>query len=148
MMIAYLVFNAYDVYSMTTKYVPLYDRTFVDTWGGYYGLWMLVLEFLFTIGAIVLLVVPKFRNTEKTMVYGVISGVMAIVMNKSITVLHGSSVPNFPWKPFVGYNPTVQEWFVFLGGLATAVLIYMWFAKYLPLFPHADKHAHGEEHHA
>ena len=64
-------------------------------------------------------------------------------------MLNGSSVPNFPWKGFIGYNPTIQEWFILLGGLSVMILIYMWFAKYTPLFPHAE-HAHheGGEHHA
>ncbi|TAL30386.1 MAG: hypothetical protein EPN93_19925 [Spirochaetes bacterium] len=146
MMIAYFIFNVYDVYSQVVTYAPQFDRTFVSLWGGYYGLWMLVLEFIFIVGAIIFLVIPGLRKVEKYMIYGAISGVMAIVMNKSITVLHGSSVPNFPWKPFVGYNPTIQEWFVFLGGLSTMALIYMWFAKYFPLFPHSEKHGHDEGH--
>jgi len=31
-----------------------------------------------------------------------------------------------------------------LGGLAIMAMIYMWFAKYTPLFPHAEHHDHAE----
>jgi len=59
-------------------------------------------------------------------------------------VLHGFSVPNFSWKGFTAYNPTVQEWFIFLGSLACMTLIYMAFARFFPLFPHLEKGGHGE----
>ncbi|MBN1534591.1 MAG: polysulfide reductase NrfD [Spirochaetes bacterium] len=145
MLIIFLVTNAIHVYTQATIYVPAADRRYVDIFGGYYGLWMVVIEFLFTIAAIVFLNLKKFREQERFFLAGISLGALGVAMSKCTVVLHGSSVPNFPWRPFIGYNPTIQEWSVFLGGLATMVLIYMWAAKYLPLFPHLHKHE-NEEH--
>ncbi len=144
MFVVYLIARLADVILMATSWVPLFDRSYLANLGGYYGLWMIVLEFIFIAGAIVLLLVPKFREEEKTFRLGIISGVMAMVTTKLHVVLNGSSVPNFPWKDFIGYNPTIQEWFIMLGGLAIMAMIYMWFAKYTPLFPHAASHEHHE----
>ena len=125
--------------------MPLFDRSFTANLGGYYGWWMLVIEFGFIAAAIVLLLVPKFRKEEKTFVVGISQRRHGHVHRaSSIVVLNGSSVPNFPWKGFAAYNPTIQEWFIMLGGLSVMMLIYMWFAKYTPLFPHAAKHGHHE----
>jgi Ni/Fe-hydrogenase subunit HybB-like protein len=144
MFIVYFAFNVIDVYKMATDWVPAADRSFIGIWGGYYGLWMLVLEFLFLIGAMVILNVPGLRQKENIMVAGFASGIMSIVLNKFNILLHGSSVPNFPWKPFASYNPTIQEWSILLGGIAIMILVYMWCARYLPLFPHLEKQEHHE----
>jgi molybdopterin-containing oxidoreductase family membrane subunit len=145
MFIFYIAFRIYDVVMLSKVYVPSFDRNFMDILGGYYGLWMIVAELILGAAAIVLLFIKKFREQEKFMVAGIISGVLSISVHKSMVVLHGSSVPNFPWREYAAYNPTIQEWFVMLGGLSVMALIYMWAAKYLPLFPHADKHE-GEGH--
>jgi molybdopterin-containing oxidoreductase family membrane subunit len=149
MFIFYLAFRIYDLYAMTTKYVPLADRRFSDLWGGYYGWWVLVIELVLAVVAVTVLNVKKFREQEKFFLAGLFSGALAIVTSKVEAVLHGFSIPNFPWKGFTVYNPTVQEWFVFLGCVAIMILIYMWCAKYLPLFPHLHKHEHGgaDSHH-
>lgn len=145
MFIAYLLFRSYDIYTMIATYAPMADRSYFDLWGGYYGLWMLVLEMIFIIIPIIFLNIRKYREQEKFMVAGITSGVLAIIMGKLGVILHGFSVPNFPWKPFVGYNPTIQEWFIFLGSIACMILIYMWFAKYTHLFPHLEKAEHAAE---
>ena len=145
LLIVYLLFDAFHVYSMATHYVPLFDRQFLDIWGGYYGIWMLVVEFILLITAVVMLNVKKFRETEKFFLIGISAAPLSILFHKLIVVLHGSSVPNFPWREFNSYNPTIQEWSVMLGGLAVMTLVYMAFAKYFPLFPHAEKEHHGEE---
>jgi molybdopterin-containing oxidoreductase family membrane subunit len=144
MFVVYGIARLADVILMSTSWVELFDRKYISLLGGYYGLWMIILEFIFIAGAISLLLVKKYREQEKTFLIGIVSGFMAIVTTKLHVVLNGSSVPNFPWKPFIGYNPTLQEWFIMLGGLAVMVMIYMWFAKYTPLFPHAEKHVHHE----
>ena len=145
MFICYLAFRIVDIVLMQTKYVPMADRSFIDLWGGYYGLWMLVLEIIGCLVPIVFLTVKKFREQEKFFLIGVGSGAVAILMSKLSIVLHGFSIPNFPWKPFVGYNPSIQEWFITLGGLSVMALIYMWFAKYMPLFPHLEDHEPHEQ---
>lgn len=148
MFVFYFIFRIYDIYSMAVTYVPLADRNFSDLWGGYYGWWVLALELALCIVPIVVYNVKKFREQDKLLFYTLICGVLAIVMSKIDAVLHGFSVPNFPWKSFTAYNPTIQEWFIFLGSLACMALIYMWAAKYLPLFPHLEKEEHSEEAHA
>ena len=142
MFIFYLIFRIYDIVMMSVKYVPSFDRKFTNLLGGYYGWWMLILELFFAVVAIVLLLVKKFREQERLFLIGIVSGALSITVSKLIVVLNGSSVPNFPWKSFIGYNPTIQEWFIMLGGLSVMALIYMWFAKYTPLFPHAEKQEH------
>ena len=143
MFIVYLAARIIDLYLLTTKYAPSFDRSYFDMWGGYYGLWMLILEIILCLGPIVLFNVKSLREKEKTMLAGMICGVSAIAIHKIAVVLNGFSVPNFPWKGFMGYFPTIQEWFILLGGLSIMILIYMWCAKYLPLFPHMH---HKESH--
>ncbi len=139
MYIFYIVFRIYDIVALNIKYVPSFDRKFSDIMsGGYYGWWMLVLELLLAVTAIICLLVKKYRSQEKFFLIGVASGTLSIVTSKLSVVLNGSSVPNFPWKEFASYNPTIQEWFIMLGGLSIMAMIYMWCVKYLPLFPHAD----------
>lgn len=145
----YFIFRIYDIYSAQTHYVPSFDRNFIDLWGGYYGIWMLVLEILLLFGPVILLNVKKFREQENMMIAGAACGVLAIIVSKMTVILHGFSTPNFPWKGFAAYNPTAQEWFILFGCLSLMVLIYMWFAKYIPLFPHAahaEAHEHKETH--
>lgn len=140
MFIFYIVFRIYDLVMLNAKFVPSFDRNFMDVLGGYYGVWMIAAEIILAIAAIILLFIKKYRENENLMLYGMVSGVLSVSFHKMMVVMHGSSVPNFPWKGFIGYNPTIQEWFVMLGGLSIMVLIYMWAAKYLPLFPHLEKH--------
>ncbi|HPB82354.1 MAG TPA: polysulfide reductase NrfD [Spirochaetota bacterium] len=147
MFIFYFSFRIYDIYSMAVKYVPAADRSYLDMWGGIYGIWMLALELVLCLVPITMYLIKKFREQEKTLVTGFIAGVSAIVVSKMNVLLHGFSVPNFPWKGFTTYSPTVQEWFVFFGCIAIMTLIYMWFAKYTPLFPHLNHHEHASEGH-
>ncbi|OHD64257.1 MAG: hypothetical protein A2176_01250 [Spirochaetes bacterium RBG_13_51_14] len=142
--VAFFIARLVDVVLMATRWVPLFDRSYISLQGGLYGLWLLVLEFLLLAVVIVMLLPKKNREQEKRFLIGIIAGVAAITTDKLITVLNGSSVPNFPWRDYIWYWPTIQEWFIMLGGLSVMAMIYMWCAKYLPLFPHAEKHAHHE----
>ncbi len=132
----YFIFRLYDVYTMAATYVPMADRSFADTLGGYYGWTTLIPELLLCLVPITILNVKKLRENEKTLFFAVICGVTAIVFSKIGVVLNGFSVPNFPWRGFAGYFPTVQEWSIMIGSVATMILIYWGFAAYLPLFPH------------
>jgi len=144
MFIAYAVFRIYDLYSMAAYYIPMSGRSFMDLFGGWYGIWMIVFEMLLLAGPIVLLNFSRFRNQEKLMVTGASMGIGATVMSKFTVLLHGFSAPNFPWKGFTSYFPTVQEWFITFGVLAIMILIYMVFIKWFPLFPHIEE---GGDHH-
>jgi menaquinone reductase, integral membrane subunit len=139
MYIFYIIFRLYDIISLSIKYVPSFDRRFADIiGGGYYGWWMIVLELIFAIVAVIFLLNNKIRSKENYFLLGVGGGTLSIVMAKLSTVLNGSSVPNFPWEKFASYNPTIQEWFIMLGGLSIMAMIYMWCVKYLPLFPNTN----------
>jgi Ni/Fe-hydrogenase subunit HybB-like protein len=144
MFVVYFIARLADVILMGASWVPLFDRRYITLLGGYYGLWMVILEFILIAVAIGMLLIKKNREQEKMFRIGIISGVAAVATTKLHVVLNGSSVPNFPWKGFIGYNPTIQEWFIMLGGLSVMAMIYMWFAKYAPLFPHVEKHGHHE----
>ncbi|MCP4130779.1 MAG: polysulfide reductase NrfD [bacterium] len=151
MFLAYGIFRFVDVYAMNTHFASyLGGRNYLDLWGGYYGVWMLALEFIGILLAILLLNalhLKNFREKEKILVFGISSGVFAIIMSKLSVVLHGYSAPNFPWKGFTAYMPTFQEWVILLGCFSCMVLIYMWCAKYLPLFPHLEEQEHGDDKH-
>ena len=144
MMIIFYLFRIYDIYKLQTFYVPLADRNYLDLWGGYYGIWMLVAELILLFIPIILLNLKYFREKETYLIIGTSSAVAGMVMNKLHTLLHGFSVPNFPWKNFVAYMPTIQEVFITIGGFSCMILIYMWCAKYLPLFPHLAKHENNK----
>lgn len=144
--IFYFIFRIFDIYKAVAVYSPMGGREYVDMWGGYYGLWMLVLEIVLFAGPLVLLNVKKYREQEKLMVIGLSSAVGAIVISKLSVLLHGFSAPNFPWKGFTAYTPTIQEWAITLGCFAVMILIYMAFVKWFPLFPHLEHQEH-EAHH-
>jgi Ni/Fe-hydrogenase subunit HybB-like protein len=137
--IGYFIFRLFDLYKAITYYAPMSGREFFDMWGGYYGVWMLALELILCVVAIVLLNPGKLRNQEKFMVIGASSGIVAIVTSKLSVLLHGFSAPNFPWKGFTSYMPTIAEWGITLGAFATMILIYMTFVKWFPLFPHVEE---------
>ncbi len=139
----FFLFRAYDIYVMATEMVPSFDRSFIEIWGGPFGIWYLLIEIALIITTIIILAIKKFRMNADYRYAAVISGVLAMVVNRFNLNFHGASISNFPWRDFMGYFPTVQEWFITLGVFALMTIIYMWCAKYLPLFPHAE---HGEEH--
>ena len=142
MFIFYFLIRVFDIYTQWTTALPLFDRSFTDIMSGsMYGWWVLVLEFAFTISAVVILNMKKFRENDRIFTAGIISGVMAIIMMKFRVIMHGYSVPNFPWKPYMTYGPSIQEWALMLGSLAIMVLIYMWFAKYIPMFIQDEEHS-------
>ncbi|MDY6932858.1 MAG: NrfD/PsrC family molybdoenzyme membrane anchor subunit [Spirochaetota bacterium] len=139
MFIIYFIYRMWDVYSMSAEFVPLFDRSYLDLWGGPFGLWMLVLELVACFIPVILLNIRKFRETEKTLIIGVGSATLGMIMNRVNATIHGFSVPNFPWKEFQSYSPTVQEWFLTLGIFASMALVYMLCSKYLPLYPNIEK---------
>jgi Ni/Fe-hydrogenase subunit HybB-like protein len=141
MMFFYLIFRVFDLISRNLTFVPAFDRRFIDLLSPQYG-WMYIPELICIVLTVVMLLVKKFREQEKFFLTGIISGVVAVTIAKLSVVLNGSAVPNFPWKSFIAYFPTFAEWAVMLGGLSVMALIYMWCAKYLPLFPHAEKQGH------
>lgn len=144
--IFYFLFRLFDIYKYAFVNAPMGGREYLDMWGGYYGIWMLVLELLLFAGPLVLLNVKKFREQEKFMVLGAACGVGAIVISKLSVLLHGFSAPNFPWKGFTAYGPTIQEWCITLGVFAVMILIYMAFVKWFPLFPHLEHDEHDAHH--
>jgi Ni/Fe-hydrogenase subunit HybB-like protein len=144
MFIIYFAFRIFDIYMMATKYVPAFDRNFWDFWGGYYGLWALIAELVLVFIPILLFIIKKFREQEKTLVIGVSAAVIGMIMNRFNETVRGLSVPNFPWIDYIGYMPTIQEWFIAIGIPVTMALIYMFCAKYLPIFPHLRLEEHEE----
>lgn len=146
MFVVYFLFRLYDVIFMAVKTVPTYDRRYIDLQGGSYGLWMIILEFILLLAPVIIYNVKKFREDDKFFRIAMGCGVGAIVTSKLSVLLNGFSIPNYPWRQFALYWPSMQETFITLGGLATMALIYMWFAKYMPLFPHLEKEEHGHGH--
>lgn len=144
--IFYFIFRIFDIYKAVSLYSPLGGREYLDMWGGYYGIWMLVLEMLLFAGPLVFLNIKRFREQEKFMVIGAASGIGAIVISKLSVLLHGFSAPNFPWKDFTVYTPTIQEWAITLGCFSIMILIYMAFVKWFPLFPHLEHNEHDAHH--
>lgn len=144
--IFYFLFRSYDIYTAIYKYAPMGGREFIDMWGGYYGIWMLVLEMLLFAGPLIFLNIKKYREQEKFMVIGISCGVGSVVVSKMSVLLHGFSAPNFPWKGFTAYGPTFQEWFITFGVFALMILIYMAFVKWFPLFPHLEHNEHDAHH--
>jgi len=145
--IFYFIFRIFDLYKAINVYAPMGGRGFFDMWGGYYGFWMVVVEILLFIGTLVLLNIKKYREQEKYMVTGLSCAIGAIVISKLSVLLHGFSAPNFPWKDFTAYMPTIQEWSITLGCFSVMILIYMSFVKWFPLFPSLEHHEDHEAHH-
>lgn len=141
----YLAFRLVDLYTLAVVYAPTFERSLSGILGGFYGWWMYGLEIILGIAAIIMLFFKKFREQEKFRLAGWICAVGSVTIHKIIIVLWGSSIPNFPWREYNSYNPTLDEWTIMLGGLSIMVLIYMAAARYLPLFPHLEKQKHHDE---
>ncbi len=72
------------------------------------------------------------------MIAGVVFGATAMLVNKFSLVIKGCSTPNFPWKNYASYVPSIQEWFITFGILTTMAMIYSWTVKKLPIFSNHD----------
>lgn len=142
MFIIYFIFRIWDIYKLHSHYVPAANRSYFDLWGGYYGIWLLVIELALCFIPVIFLNIKKLREKETFMVAGIGSAVIGMIMSRFNLVIHGFSIPNLPWRAFTSYLPTVQEWFVLFGVFATMILLFMWAAKYLPIFPHLEKEQH------
>lgn len=136
--IVFFLFRLWDLYRMQTHYVPLADRNYNDILG-VSGWLLLILECSLVIATLIFFNVRKYRERERFLIAGAACGVAGMIVNKFALTIHGCSVPNFPWEQPASYFPSIQEWFITLGIITTMIVIYLWGAWHLPLYPHADR---------
>ncbi len=68
-----------------------------------------------------------------------------VLVNRLVLTLQTLALPTLPFDEFMTYRPNWQEFAVFLGVVAYAVIVYSVSFRYLPLFPHeADLALHQE----
>ncbi|MGL4370086.1 MAG: NrfD/PsrC family molybdoenzyme membrane anchor subunit, partial [Spirochaetota bacterium] len=91
MFIAYMLFYFYNMYVLIFRNVPAFDRSFLDLWGGYYGLWMLIVEIGLCLAAAVILNSKNLLAQDKFLVAGTLCAVLGVVMNRLNDTIHGFS---------------------------------------------------------
>jgi molybdopterin-containing oxidoreductase family membrane subunit len=135
MFILYLSLRILDLIMAALIFVPETGHRFADIMGEYYGLWMTALELVLLITAAVFLNLRKTRERGKFMIYGLISGVAALIIGRTSMVLNGFSIPEFPWRESAAYLPGWQEWLVLAGLLSLITLAFAALSKRFRLLP-------------
>ena len=109
------------------------ERGLWGIWGGYFGLWALILEFCLAAASLCLLSgkTPFFIRA------GALCGVSAVITARVSTMLQGFSIPEFPWDGFAFYLPAPAEIAAIPAAIVLMILAYGWIAGRFKIFPDA-----------
>jgi len=121
--IIYCVVRAADLLLMTAGLPG--ERKLFAIWGGYYGLWALVLEFCLAAASLYLL----SKNSSSHIRAGTLCGISAVVTAKASTTLQGFSIPRFPWEGFAAYLPAPVEILAIPAAILLMIFAYSWVAR-------------------
>ena len=128
--IIYCIIRLVDLFIMTIGLLG--ERGFFGVWGGYFGLWMLVLEFCLAVAALGLLAKNPSAHIRAA---GALCGVSAVIIAKASTILQGFSIPQFPWNAPAVCLPSPAEIFAIPAAILLMILVYGWTAKRFKIFP-------------
>jgi len=129
--IIYCIVRAADLFLMTASLSGEEERGVFAIWGGYYGLWMLILEFCLAVASLYLL-------SKKPSPYirgGTLCGVFAVITAKPSIMLQGFSIPEFPWDSFSAYLPAPIEILAIPAAVFMMIFIYGRLTKRFKIFP-------------
>ncbi|RJP65003.1 MAG: molybdopterin oxidoreductase [Candidatus Abyssobacteria bacterium SURF_17] len=132
----YLILKAADTVYWANVTAPQMGFAFTRFYQGPYGMELLFLElFVFGLLPAVLLLIPKAREHDFSLVIGCLFICMGIVLNRFVMTVQTLSIPVLPFEKFVAYAPTWQEWAVAAAVLGYGVIVYSLSYRYLHLFP-------------
>ncbi len=132
----YLILKSADTIYWANVTAPSLGFRFTRFYQGNYGMGLLFLElFVFGLMPAVLLLIPKAREHDFSLVIGCLMICMGVVMNRFVMTIQTLSIPVLPFEKFMAYRPTWQEWAVSAAVLGYGVIVYSLSYRYLHLFP-------------
>jgi len=101
-----------------------------------FGGWILAVEIVvFGLVPAALLLYPKTRARRGWLVTAAAMACCGVALNRFVMTVQTLALPTLPFRPFLTYWPSWQEFGVLSGVVAYAVLIYSLSFRYLVLFP-------------
>jgi molybdopterin-containing oxidoreductase family membrane subunit len=132
----YLILKAADTVYWANVTAPEKGFRFASFYEGPYGMELLFLElFVFGIIPVALLLIPKARDYDLSLVAGCLLICVGVVMNRFVMTIQTLSIPVLPFERFVAYDPTWQEWAVSAAVVGYGVIVFSLAYRYLHLFP-------------
>ncbi len=132
----YLVLKSADTVYWANVTAPAKGFNFTAFYKGPYGMELLFLElFVFGIVPAVLLLIPRARDYDLSLVTGCLFICLGVVLNRFVMTIQTLSIPVLPFERFVAYDPTWQEWAIAVAVIGYGVIVYSLSYRYLHLFP-------------
>ncbi len=136
LLVVYLVFKAADTIYWANVTAPELGLKFTSFYQGPYGMELLFGElFVFGLVPAVLLLIPKARDFDFSLVLGCLFVCCGIILNRFVMTVQTLSIPVLPFEEFVAYTPTWQEWAIAVAVVGYGVIVYSLSYRFLHLFP-------------
>ena len=103
------------------------------------GLAVFLELFVFGLFPAILLLVPKARDNDFSLVVGCLCVCLGVVLNRSVMTIQTLSIPVLPFEKFVAYSPTWQESAIVAAVIAYGVIVYSLSYRFLHLFPREEE---------
>lgn len=134
--IAKLIDTLYWAFNTAPGMGLTFSQFYTNNPGSLYGYWILFAELV--LGGIVpavILITPKFRETNKLLWIAVILGCIGVCLNRWVMVLQVLAVPVLPFESWFTYFPSWQEIATTILPVAYGVILILISYRYLPIFP-------------
>jgi Ni/Fe-hydrogenase subunit HybB-like protein len=136
----YLVLKAADTIYWANVTAPEKGFRFTSFYQGHYGMELLFLElFVFGIVPVVLLLIPKARDYDLSLVIGCLFICTGVILNRFVMTIQTLSIPVLPFEKYVTYHATWQEWAVAAAVIGYGVIVFSLAYRYLHLFPREEE---------
>jgi Ni/Fe-hydrogenase subunit HybB-like protein len=103
-----------------------------------YWWWFFFAAFVGVLLPIIIVATPRFRNIN-SIAFAAMIAVMALWIKRYLIIIPTLEAPLLPMhdlRPeFVHYSPTWVEWALTLSGVATFLLLFYLFSKFIPIIP-------------
>jgi molybdopterin-containing oxidoreductase family membrane subunit len=137
LLIVYVLLKAVDTLVWINRTAPSLGATprrFYE-WEPF-GSWILLAEIVvFGLAPAALLLYPKTRARRGWLVTAAAMTCCGVALNRFVMTVQTLALPTLPFRPFLTYWPSWQEFGVVFGVVAYAVLVYSLSFRYLVLFP-------------
>ncbi len=132
----YLILKSADTVYWANVTAPEMGFKFTSFYKGPYGMELLFFElFVFGLLPAILLLIPKARDYDLSLVLGCLFICIGVVLNRFAITVQTLSIPVLPFEKFMAYKPTWQEWAISAAVVGYGVILYSLSYRYLHLFP-------------
>jgi len=136
LLVVYLICKSADTIYWANVTAPELGFSFARFYEGPYGMELVFLElFVFGLFPAILLLIPKARDKDFSLVVGCLCVCLGIMLNRSVMTIQTLSIPVLPFEKFVPFLPTWQEWSIVGAVIAYGVIVYSLSYRFLHLFP-------------